>query len=1056
MRLNRLRPTLPTIVLPLLLSIWSPARLAAQLAGIVGSVFDPSGASINGATVRATNTGTGLEWQTKTSPQGDYSLGLLPPGVYVVDAAAAGFSPSRTDGIKLAVNSTLHIDLRLALPEVKENLQVEAVAPLVEAETSEQGLVVSGQMIGDLPLNGRDFLRLAKLAPGVSGATDNPASPAGPFNVNGQRDLSNNILIDGINVNAGGSANGRISLAPGNDPAVGQSGSSVALVSVDAVSEFKVQTQMQTAEFGGFSGAVINVNTKSGTNGFHGSGFEFLRNSDLDANNFFNNANGVSRTPSRNNFFGGTIGGPIRKDRTFFFASFEGLRQRVGVNANARVPSLAARAEASPAIQPLIDEYPLPTGPDNGDGTASYFATATNLVGETDFSARLDHRFSNNDDFFARYSFSDSLGLLRSFYLNTLSRNRSRLQSLSLSEVHRFNTNLFNEARFGFVRSANISVGAADSFGGAEPIPLNAAGDATLPGMDIFSLPFAESPDPPELQNNNLFSFNDDVTYIHGRHTFKSGFWVRRTQGNVNLQPLSSGVYFFDTVADLVNNNPASYFNQIAETGFGVRFTNLAFYGQDDFRITPRLKLNLGLRYELDTVPAEAHGRFSPIVGLNHFATATLGPPGAPVHNGNYDNFAPRVGFAYELTSDAKTVLRGGAGVYYDLPTINATQLAFGPPFKITNFLLGSALGGPVTVPVDPGLLVTAITGMPPFGSATVYDPTNFRTPFTYEYSLNLQRQLDSKTIAQASYIGALGRNLIHMQPLNLLDPVTGTAPNPNFSAGAIELIETSAVSNYNALQANVVRRLSYGLEVTASYTWAHSLDDASNPTGTSINSSYTGSNPYDFRAEYASSDFDVRHNLAAAFTYELPGKSTHFGNPAARFLGGWSLEGIFTTQTGVPYTPLIGEDVAGNGDQYAANNQRPNLVAGQPLYIASPAPPFLVANPAAFAIPAAGTYGSAGRNILRASGLNQFDVALHKTVKASERFSVQFRAELFNVYNHPNFATPAASGNNLLTAGSSFGLSQEMANASSGGLLLPLFNSGGPRSIQLALKLLF
>jgi len=1055
-RLNRLRPTLPTIVLPLLLSIWSPARLAAQLAGIVGSVFDPSGASINGATVRATNTGTGLEWQTKTSPQGDYSLGLLPPGVYVVDAAAAGFSPSRTDGIKLAVNSTLHIDLRLALPEVKENLQVEAVAPLVEAETSEQGLVVSGQMIGDLPLNGRDFLRLAKLAPGVSGATDNPASPAGPFNVNGQRDLSNNILIDGINVNAGGSANGRISLAPGNDPAVGQSGSSVALVSVDAVSEFKVQTQTQTAEFGGFSGAVINVNTKSGTNGFHGSGFEFLRNSDLDANNFFNNANGVSRTPSRNNFFGGTIGGPIRKDRTFFFASFEGLRQRVGVNANARVPSLAARAEASPAIQPLIDEYPLPTGPDNGDGTASYFATATNLVGETDFSARLDHRFSNNDDFFARYSFSDSLGLLRSFYLNTLSRNRSRLQSLSLSEVHRFNTNLFNEARFGFVRSANISVGAADSFGGAEPIPLNAAGDATLPGMDIFSLPFAESPDPPELQNNNLFSFNDDVTYIHGRHTFKSGFWVRRTQGNVNLQPLSSGVYFFDTVADLVNNNPASYFNQIAETGFGVRFTNLAFYGQDDFRITPRLKLNLGLRYELDTVPAEAHGRFSPIVGLNHFATATLGPPGAPVHNGNYDNLAPRVGFAYELTSDAKTVLRGGAGVYYDLPTINATQLAFGPPFKITNFLLGSALGGPVTVPVDPGLLVTAITGMPPFGSATVYDPTNFRTPFTYEYSLNLQRQLDSKTIAQASYIGALGRNLIHMQPLNLLDPVTGTAPNPNFSAGAIELIETSAVSNYNALQANVVRRLSYGLEVTASYTWAHSLDDASNPTGTSINSSYTGSNPYDFRAEYASSDFDVRHNLAAAFTYELPGKSTHFGNPAARFLGGWSLEGIFTTQTGVPYTPLIGEDVAGNGDQYAANNQRPNLVAGQPLYIASPAPPFLVANPAAFAIPAAGTYGSAGRNILRASGLNQFDVALHKTVKASERFSVQFRAELFNVYNHPNFATPAASGNNLLTAGSSFGLSQEMANASSGGLLLPLFNSGGPRSIQLALKLLF
>jgi len=487
-----------------------------------------------------------------------------------------------------------------------------------------------------------------------------------------------------------------------------------------------------------------------------------------------------------------------------------------------------------------------------------------------------------------------------------------------------------------------------------------------------------------------------------------------------------------------------------------VRFTNLAFYGQDDLRITSRLKLNLGLRYELDTVPTEAHGRFSPIVGLDNIATATLGTPGAPVHNGNYDNFAPRAGFAWQLTSDAKTVLRGGAGIYYDLPTINATQLAFGPPFKITNVLLGSALGGPVTVPVDPALLITAITGTPPFGSATVYDPTHFRTPFTYEYNLNLQRQLDSKTVVQASYIGSIGRNLIHMQPLNLLDPATGTAPNPNFSTGAIELIETSAVADYNALQANVTRRLSHGLEATASYSWAHSLDDASNPTGTSINSSFTGSNPYDFRAEYASSDFDIRHNLVAAFTYALPGKSAHFQNVAARLLGGWSLEGIFTAQTGVPFTPLIGEDIAGNGDQFAANNQRPNLVTGQPLYLASSAPPFRLANPAAFAIPAAGTYGDVGRNILRASGLNQLDLGLHKTVKASERFSVQFRAELFNVLNHPNFAPPAASGNNLLTAESSFGLSQEMANSSSGGLLLPLFNSGGPRSIQLALKLLF
>lgn len=969
----------------------------------------------------------------------------------MVEASADGFSPSHAANIQLLVNATSRVDLRLGLASVKQSVQVAAQAPLVETETSEQGLVIGEATVSDLPLNGRDFIQLAKLAPGVTTATDNVASSAGPINVNGQRDLSNNILIDGVNANAGGSANGRISLAPGNDPAVGQSGSSMGLVSVDDVAEFKVQTQTQTAEFGSFSGGVINVTTKSGTNEFHGSAYEYLRNSDLDANNFFNNAAGVPNPPARNNFFGGTFGGPIRKDRTFFFASFEGLRQAVGVSANARVPSLAARQEASPAVQQLLDEFPLPTGPASGDDTAGYFATATNVVNETDFSLRLDRRFTGSDDFFARYSYSDSTTQLRDFYLNTLANNHTRLQSASLSEVHRFSPQVFNEARFGFVRSANGSIGAADGFGGALPVPLNSAGDAILPGIDIFSLPFAESPNPPEFQNNNLFSFNDDVTYIRGRHTFKTGFWVRRVQDNPNLQPLSSGVYFFNTVADVVNNNPVSFFNQAAETDFGIRFTNYAAYLQDDVALTPRLKLNLGVRYELDTVPAEAHGRFAPIVGLGDIATATLGRPGTPIHNGDHDNFAPRIGFAYQLTQDAKTVLRGGTGIFYDIPTVNVTQLAFGPPFKITNIVLGTAEGGPVTVPIDPALLVTAITGLPPFGSATVYNPTHFRTPFAYEYNLNLQRQVTQSLIVQASYVGSLGRNLIRMQPLNLVNPATGTAPNPNFATGALDLIDTDAVSNYNAFQANATQRLSHALELTVSYTWAHSLDDASNPTGTSINSSYTGSNPYDFHAEYASSDFDIRHNVITAFTYQLPG-GAHY----RQLTNGWSLQGLFTAHTGTPYTPLLGEDIAGDGDQFAANNQRPNIVPGVPLYIASSAPPYQIANPAAFAIPATGTFGDAGRNILRNPGLEQFDLSLRKNTRITERITAQFRAEFFNVLNHTNFAPPAASGNNLLTAGPSFGLSQETANMSVGGLLSPLFNSGGSRSIQFALKLLF
>jgi hypothetical protein len=392
-----------------------------------------------------------------------------------------------------------------------------------------------------------------------------------------------------------------------------------------------------------------------------------------------------------------------------------------------------------------------------------------------------------------------------------------------------------------------------------------------------------------------------------------------------------------------------------------------------------------------------------------------------------------------------------GPGIFYDIPTVNATQLAFGPPFKITNFLLGTASGGSVSVPIDPSLLVTSITGLPPFGSAIVYNPTHFRTPFAYEYNLNLQRQVTKDLIVQASYVGSLGRNLIRMQPLNLINPATGAAPNSNFATGALDLINTDAVSNYNALQANATERLSHGLELTVSYTWAHSLDDASNPTGTSVNSSFTGSNPYDFHAEYAPSDFDIRHNVIVAFTYQLPG-GAHY----RKLTNGWSVQGLFTAHTGTPYTPLLGEDIAGDGDQFAANNQRPNIVPGVPLYISSSAPPYQVANPAAFSIPAAGTFGDAGRNILRNPGLQQFDASLLKNTRITERVTAQFRAEFFNVLNHANFASPAASGNNLLTAGSSFGLSQESANMSSGGLLSPLFNSGGPRSIQFAVKLLF
>jgi outer membrane receptor protein involved in Fe transport len=1023
------------------------APLAAQRARLVGSVLDPSGAAVPGAVVRATNPSTGLAWTTTTSARGEYAVDFLPPGGYDVEASAPNFAPGTASNIRIAVNAIQRVDLTLTLATLPQQTRATALAPLVETETSELGAVLGEKLIRDLPLNGRDFLQLARLTPGVTGSLDAPSSPSGPFNANGQRDMSNNILIDGINVNAGGSARGRISLSPGSDTAVGQGGSSFSLISVDGVAEFKVQTQLYAAEFGGFSGAVVNVNSKGGANEIHGSAYEFLRNSALDANDFFFNANGVPKTPARNNLFGGTLGGPLRRDRTFYFGTFEGLRQRLGVSSNGRVPSIAARAAAPPAVRPLLDLYPLPTGPGGPDGTAPYFATSRNLVGENALSFRVDHRLTDRDDFFARYSFSDSLGVTRNFYLNFLINSPTRLQNVALSHIHRFSALVHNEARFGMVRSANATFGSLDDFGGARAVSAGASGEVSEPGILVFSLPFAAVYSPPFVQASNLFSFTDNLTVIHGRHSLRFGGWIRRVQDNINLKPLTGGAYFFDTVQDVVDNQPSFFFSQVARTGFGIRFTNFAAYAQDDLPLTRRFRLNLGLRYELDTVPAEAHDRFSPITGLSNLPTATLGTPGSPLHNGDHNNFAPRLGFAWQLTDDARTVVRGGAGVFYDLPTPNAFRPAIGPPFKITNFVAGSKAGGSFRVPIDPSLVQTTITGQPPFGSAAVYDPANFRTPYTYHYNLSLQRLVDRHTVVQAAFVGALGRRLIRFRPLNLLD-ASGNAPNPNFSPGALQLLETTAASSYHALQLHATRRLESGLTFLASYTWAHSLDYVSNVTGTSVSSSFTASNPYNLRAEHASSDFDIRHNFTLAFSYDLPVRQ--------RLLGGWSIQGLFAAQTGLPYTPLLGRDIAGNGDSNAASDQRPNVVPGQPLYLTSSAPPFQVANLAAFATPARGTYGNAGRNLLRSPGLYQLDFGILKTTPLTEKLRLQFRAEFFNLFNHPNFASPAASGNHLLTTGSSFGLSQQMANQASGGLLGPLFSSGGPRSIQFGVKLLF
>jgi len=491
----------------------------------------------------------------------------------------------------------------------------------------------------------------------------------------------------------------------------------------------------------------------------------------------------------------------------------------------------------------------------------------------------------------------------------------------------------------------------------------------------------------------------------------------------------------------------------------GVRFSNIAPYVQDNWRLTPKLTLNAGLRYELNTVPTEAHGRFRNIDQLQDISTATLGAFGAPLYRGNHTNFAPRVGVAW--TPRNNTVLRAAYGIFYETPTQLAGELFSNPGFTAENLVFGPPLGGPASFPINPSLLVATPSPNPPFSNSTVIDP-NLHTAYTEQYTFNVEQLIGKTTTVSAAYVGNQGKDLYRQRVLNLLAPGETSPPNPIFPTGGITLLDNSSNSNYNALQTSVRERLSKRLQGTLSYTWSHSLDEVSTTGGYgSINSDIFPTNPYDLRADYGSSDFDLRQNLAASFTYQLPTERLR-GTMGLAF-GGWSISGIYGFHTGFPYTPILGSSTVADGDPNLASGERPDLVPGVPLYITHAGLSNL-ANPAAFQCPGGGPisagcstnglFGDAGRNLLRGPVFSQLDMGLGKDFRFTERVGLMFRAEFFNAFNEVNFANPGSSGTNVLTS-SQFGQPTYMANYISTGLG-QFFNSGGPRNIQFSLRLHF
>ena len=1037
------------------------AAFGQEIGGTIsGTITDPSGASIPNVTVTVRNLGTDEARKTTTGPDGSYLVPSLISGNYEVRVEGTGFQTEIRTGISLAVAQHAVIDVQLVVGNQTQTVEVTAGAPLIEASSSALSGLVDDTQMRALPLNGRDFFSLTYLQPGVVptlNAGPNPWGQGGITKaaVNGLRPTYNNVTIDGTDVN-----DPTYNIPPG--------GASGDFLGVESIREFRVLTNTMSAEYGRNAGAAINAITQSGTNKFHGSVYEFVRNSALDAKNYFDLADRSIPYFSQNQF-GGTIGGPIQKDRTFFFGNYEGFRQQLSKTNVATVPDENAHngilpdpnnpgqtinVGVNPAIAPYLALYQLPNGPNFGDGTAELITSLTQPTTENYGVIRVDHKFSEKDSVFGRYiiDFSD----LSNPYLSTLTpgfpaKQDRHNQFLTLSETHLFGGTWLNEFRFGFNRtqyaaSANnsnpgLSISVLDPTG---PLGLIQVGQLSAIGNSVLF---------PINSAGNTFQFLDAVSVNKGHHFVKFGADIRRVQMNGIFDLYSGGNYTFNTLQDFLENQPFSYFGALpgSNSNRGYRQSLFAFYVQDDYKILPQLTMNFGLRYEYNTSPTEAHNLN---VNIRHPLTDTNVTLGDPLYHAPKNMFGPRIGLAWTPFRDGKTVVRAGFGIFYDQLWMNLYgNTRWSPPHYHTTFFLSPEFPDPLAM--NGGAIPVGIN------SPIQFNPSQ---PYAMQYNLNIQRELTSSMALTIAYVGTRGVHLPSQQAVNPPTPIVepdgslffpANAPRLNRNFGPVSDILMAANSFYNAFQATLNKRLSQGLDFQISYTFSKSIDDVSGPYPTDWTTDPAiPQNPFDLQASRARSSFDHTHVLVANFNYQLPfGHGQRYGADSAAvvngILGGWAISGITTAETGNPFTVLLGFDQCQTIDPPCYPNVDKPL-----LRVTGHANQWY--DPAAFSLQPVGTLGDSPRNVLLGPNLFTLDFALRKTFRLSDRFNLEFRSEFFNITNRPNFASP----NNTRDPTGSGGKGDVVINDPSG---LPVGNAGQifstvttSRQIQFALKLMF
>ena len=1069
-------------------------------ATISGAVKDSSGAVIPEATVSVTNTETGIARTTKSGSDGSYRFPALPVGNYEVKAEQNGFQTKVQSGLRITVGQEAVLNFSLDVGSVAETVSVTAEAPIVNTTSGTLGSLVSEQTVTDLPLDGRNFNDLTFLQTGVS--ESRTASNSGTingqeFSTNGAPVRSNLYMIDGTIMN---DAHGT-GASSGNEASLG----------VEGIREFRVVSNAFSAEYGMTMGSQITIVTKNGTNDFHGSLFEYLRNSALDARNWTDISpcpDCPSKPPFRRNNFGGSLGGPIRRDKTFFFGTYEGLRQSRSTTNLEAVPNGLADAgiitdtngnvtqtvNVADSAKPYLALFPAPSpnGANLGGGLSRYFHPVAEPQSEDYGQSRVDYTFSSSDSLFGRYTIDNSADVKQGLVSQVSSNFPSRNQFLTLSESHIFSAALLATFRGSFSRTHVIAIPSISYPQQLAFIPGQPMGDLGISRVSSLGPPGVT---PVEL-NQRIFSFSDDMFYTRGRQAMKFGTLVNfYRQYLANAGNGFRGTWSFSSLTAFLQASPTSFVatspGSIADRTYD--YKTLGFYFQDDLRVRPTFMLNLGLRYEFTTQPTEIRGNGAALRDVLHDTDVTHGDP---YLNPSLHNFSPRFGFAWDVRGDGKTSIRGGFGLLYDIGV-----------FGTALFIASSA-----TPPLSSMTTVTPANGLVfgPLPFATI-DPTVLKSlagrtlrpldyhvhqPHLLSYNLTVERQLPAQIGLTLAYAGSRGINIMQDKEGNPTVPAgtpgvdangqrtcLAVSPAPSFVAngskcwlgtelrtnpawGTLDYHTAGGNSWYDSLQITVVKRLNHGLQFQSSYTWSHALDETQGQIAVDGGSASSGDDPSNRHDDKGSAGFDLRHSWRFNTIYRFP-SGVH--GTLGKLANGWWASGVLTWNTGVPFSVAtsIQRSRSGTGGP-AGGAKRPDLVAGVNAdditrgtsagCLGVPAgtklgTPQLFYDPCAFAIPPLGFLGTAGRNILYGPNFRSLNFSLVKDTplrKLGESGSLEFRAEIFNILNHPSLQIPSTT----VFTGSATAVQDVEAPASGAGQITDTYTKS--REIQFALKILF